>query len=64
MITLIRWYLLKAKEIKLKLAFWSFIDQIINEIVKNGDGVEKKLISEITKLIHEDNKNKNEIESK
>ena len=64
MITLIRWYLLKAKEIKLKLAFWSFIDQIKNEIVKNGDGVEKKLISEITKLIHEDNKNKNEIESK
>lgn len=62
MITLIRWYLLKAKEIKLKLAFWSFIDQIINEIVKNGDGVEKKLISEITKLIHEENKN--EIESK
>ena len=62
MITLIRWYLLKAKEIKLKLAFWSFIDQIVNEIVKNGDGVEKKLISEITKLIHEENKN--EVESK
>lgn len=64
MITLIRWCLLKAKEIKLKLAFWSFIDQIINEIVKNGDGVEKKLIAEISKLIHEDNKNKNEVESK
>lgn len=62
MITLIRWYLLKAKEIKLKLAFWSFIDQIVNEIVKNGDGVEKKLISEISKLIHEENKN--EVESK
>lgn len=62
MITFIRWYLLKAKEIKLKLAFWSFIDQIVNEIVKNGDGVEKKLISEITKLIHEENKN--EVESK
>lgn len=62
MITLIRWYLLKAKEIKLKLAFWSFIDQIVNEIVKNGDGVEKKFISEITKLIHEENKN--EVESK
>ncbi len=61
MITLIRWYLLKAKEIKLKLAFWSFIDQIINEIVKNGDGIEKKLISEITKLIHEDNKNGNNV---
>lgn len=62
MITFIRWYLLKAKEIKLKLAFWSFIDQIVNEIVKNGDSVEKKLISEITKLIHEENKN--EVESK
>lgn len=64
MITLIRWYLLKAKEIKLKLAFWSFIDQIINEIVKNGDGIEKKLIAEFAKLIHEDNKNKNETEPK
>ena len=62
MITLIRWYLLKTKEIKLKLAFWSFVDQIINEIVKNGDSVEKKLISEIAKLIHEENKN--EVESK
>lgn len=62
MITLIRWYLLKAKEIRLKLAFWSFVDQIINEIVKNGDGVEKKLISEITKLIHEDYKNKPTVE--
>ena len=62
MITFIRWYLLKAKEIKLKLVFWSFIDQIVNEIVKNGDGVEKKLISEISKLIHEENKN--EVESK
>lgn len=62
MITLIRWYLLKTKEIKLKLAFWSFVDQIINEIVKNGDGVEKKLISEIAKFIHEENKN--EVESK
>lgn len=59
MITLIRWYLIKSKEIKLKLAFWSFIEQIMNEITGNGDDIEKKLIAEFAKLIHEDNKGKN-----
>ena len=57
MITLIRWYMMKAKEIKMKLAFWTLVDQLVTEIAKNGDGVEKKLMDSLVKLIHEENKN-------
>ena len=57
MITLIRWYMMKAKEIKMKLAFWTIVDQLVTEIAKNGDGVEKKLMDSLVKLIHEENKN-------
>lgn len=56
MITLIRWYMLKAKEIKMKLAFWTLVDQLVTEIAKNGDGIEKKLMDSLVKLIHEENK--------
>lgn len=57
MITLIRWYMMKAKEIKMKLAFWTIVDQLVTEIAKNGDGVEKKLMDSLVKLIREENKN-------
>lgn len=57
MITLIRWYMLKAKQIKMKLAFWILVDQLVTEVAKNGDGIEKKLIDTLVKLIHEENKN-------
>ena len=56
MITLIRWYMMKAKEIKMKLAFWTIVDQMVTEIAKNGDGIEKKLMDSLVKLIHEENK--------
>jgi hypothetical protein len=49
--------MMKAKEIKMKLAFWTIIDQLVTEIAKNGDGVEKKLMDSLVKLIHEENKN-------
>lgn len=55
MITLIRWYMLKAKQIKMKLAFWTFAEQILVEFAKNGDGVEKKLMDALVKVIHEGN---------
>lgn len=59
MITLIRWYMMKAKEIKMRLAFWSLLEQLTNEIVENKEDIEKKLVSEIAKLVHESNqKNK------
>ena len=56
MITLIRWYMMKAKQIKMKLAFWTLVDQLVTEIAKNGDGIEKKLMDSLVKLIHEENK--------
>ena len=56
MITLIRWYTMKAKQIKMKLAFWTLVDQLVTEIAKNGDGIEKKLMDSLVKLIHEENK--------
>ena len=56
MITLIRWYMMKAKQIKMKLAFWTLIDQLLTEVAKNGDGIEKKLMDSLVKLIHEENK--------
>ena len=56
MITLIRWYMMKAKQIKMKLAFWTIVDQMVTEIAKNGDGIEKKLMDSLVKLIHEENK--------
>lgn len=56
MITLIRWYMMKAKQIKMKLAFWTLVDQLVTEIAKNGDGIEKKLMDALAKVIHEENK--------
>lgn len=54
MITLIRWYLLKAKEIKIKLAFYSFVDQIVNEVI-NTDELQKKILHELVEIIHKEN---------
>ena len=56
MITLIRWYMMKAKQVKMKLAFWTLIDQLLTEVTKNGDGIEKKLMDSLAKVIHEGNK--------
>ena len=58
MITLIRWWLYKAKVIKLKLGVVAVVEQLLKEVTKNGDDIQKKFIAEFAKLIHEDNKNK------
>ncbi|MCM1325113.1 MAG: hypothetical protein NC094_10290 [Bacteroidales bacterium] len=44
MITLLRWVLLKQKEIKWKLAFWQFVDKQITELIKNPEDFEKKVM--------------------
>lgn len=44
MITLIRWIILKQKEIKYKLAFWQFVDKTIKEIEKDPEYLTKLLI--------------------
>ena len=56
MITIIRWWIYKAKVIKLKLGVIAVIEQLLKEITKNGDDIQKKFIAELAKLIHEDNK--------
>lgn len=56
MITLFRYIFYKMKEIKYKFIFWQFVDKELTELVKNPEELEKKFITEIAKLIHENNK--------
>lgn len=60
MITLFRWVLLKQKEIKWKLAFWQIADKRLMEIVKNPEEMEKKIISYLAELIHNEAKRERE----
>lgn len=55
MVTLFRWYLYKAKEIKWKLIFWQFADKQLTELIKKPEDLEQKFIDSIAKLIHESN---------
>ena len=52
MITLFRWILLKQKKIKWELSLWQFIDQQANELLKNPEEIEKKFISALAEIIH------------
>ena len=58
MITLFRWILLKQKKIKWELALWQFIDQQANELLKNPEEIEKKLVSALADIIHNENPKK------
>ena len=51
MITLIRLYMIKAKEIKYNLVFWETVDTIIAELAKHPEEIEKKLADSVVKLI-------------
>lgn len=55
MITLIRWYILKAKKIKWELAVWQFIDKQAKELLKNPEEIEKKFVSALAEIIHAEN---------
>ena len=52
MITLIRWYIMKTKEVKYKLAFWQFIDKQATELIKNPEQLEKKIMPYLAEVIH------------
>ncbi len=41
MITLIRWFQIKAKETKYRLAFWRFIDGLLAELEKQSESSSK-----------------------
>ena len=58
MITLFRWILLKQKKIKWELALWQFIDKQAKELLKNPEEIEKKFVSALAEIIHEENPKK------
>ena len=51
MITLVRLYMIKAKEIKYKVAFWKIVDNTIAELAKHPEEFEKKLTDSVVRLI-------------
>ena len=58
MITLFRWILLKQKKIKWELALWQFIDQQAKELLKNPEEIEKKFVSALAEIIHNESPKK------
>ena len=58
MITLFRWILLKQKKIKWELALWQFIDKQAKELLKNPEEIEKKFVSALADIIHNENPKK------
>ena len=59
MITLFRWYLLKAKRIKWELALWQFIDQQATELIKHPEEIEKKILPYLAQVIHQESSKEN-----
>lgn len=55
MITLIRWFLLKQKEIKLKLALYSFVEKSLKELTQNPEELEQKIMHAFAEVIHSAN---------
>ncbi len=62
MITFIRYCRIKAKEIKLKLAFYSFLEKGIKEFSKNKETLQKKLIHEFAEILSRTDRDGTEIE--
>ena len=58
MITLFRWILLKQKKIKWELALWQFIDKQATELLKKPEEIEKKFVSALAEIIHNENPKK------
>ena len=56
MITLFRWILLKQKKIKWELALWQLIDKQASELLKNPEEIEKKIVSALAEIIHNEEK--------
>jgi len=43
--------MIKAKEIKYKLAFWKIVDNVIAELAKHPEEFEKKLTDSVVRLV-------------
>lgn len=55
MITLFRMVRLWQIKTKWQLAFWQFVDKQAMELIKNPEGLEKKFVDSLAKLVHETN---------
>ena len=58
MITLFRAIRLWQLRTKYRLALWQFIDQQAKELLKNPEEIEKKLVSALAEIIHNENPKK------
>ena len=58
MITLFRAIRLWQLRTKYRLALWQFIDKQANELLKNPEEIEKKFISALVEIIHNENPKK------
>ena len=56
MITLFRIIRLWQLRTKWRLALWQFIDQQAKELLKNPEEIEKKFVSELAEIIHNEEK--------
>ena len=58
MITLFRTIRLWQLRTKYRLALWQFIDQQAKELLKNPEEIEKKFVSALADIIHNENPNR------
>ena len=58
MITLIRAIRLWQLRTKYRLALWQFVDQQAKELLKNPEEIEKKFVSALAEIIHNENSKK------
>ena len=58
MITLFRMIRLWQLRTKWRLALWQFIDQQAKELLKNPEEIEKKFVSALAEIIHDENSKK------
>ena len=56
MITLIRAIRLLQLKIKWRLALWQFVDKQAKELLKNPEESEKKFVSALAEIIHNEGK--------
>ncbi len=52
MITLIRWYMMKAKEVKIKLTLYRMIEKGVAYIGGNPDELKKLFVHELAGILH------------
>ena len=58
MITLFRAIRLWQLRTKYRLALWQFIDKQAKELLKNPEEIEKKIVSALAEIIHNENPKK------